>query len=110
MGSRTLPYECQHGTTIDYGDFGPCQDCSEHEGAPCPNFVDCERCEAEGREQRAIDREEAKRLIAEFQHRNESLHRHPDVGKKSCSYCDLVGMYALAALDQAGFDVVRRQP
>lgn len=23
MGSRTLPYECEHGVTLDWGDFGP---------------------------------------------------------------------------------------
>ena len=36
--------------------------------------------------------------IAEFQHRNESLHRHPDTGKSTCSYCDLVGHYAVRTI------------
>jgi hypothetical protein len=37
------------------------------------------------------------RLIAEFQHRNESLHRHP-VGGDSCDYCNIVGHYAVTTL------------
>lgn len=44
---RTMPTECEHGTTIDYGDFGPCQDCSEHDEGECPNFRDCEQCQAD---------------------------------------------------------------
>lgn len=44
---RTLPYECEHGTIIDWGDFGPCQDCNEHEGEPCPNYESCSQCDAE---------------------------------------------------------------
>lgn len=39
----------------------------------------------------------AAREIAEFQHRNESLHRHSNEGT-SCGYCDLVGHYAVMTL------------
>jgi hypothetical protein len=38
------------------------------------------------------------RLIAEFQHRNDSIHRHHDLAKPTCCYCDLVGHYAVATL------------
>lgn len=105
MGSRTLPTECQHGVVIDHGDFGPCQDCDDHDLGDCPNFVDCEQCSGETAQRRSDDRELAARVVAEFQHRNESLHRHHDLSKPTCSYCDLVGIYALAALDAAGFVV-----
>lgn len=58
------------------------------------------------------DTPDLKRLIAQFQHRNESLHRHPNEGV-TCDYCDLIGHYAvrvmannpdavLAALEAAG--------
>lgn len=40
MGSRTMPTECEHGRTIDWGDFGPDDD-SQPE--PCP---DCEAKQA----------------------------------------------------------------
>lgn len=46
MGSRVLPTECKHGTVLDWGDFGPCQDCDEHDGEPCPNLAVCPQCEA----------------------------------------------------------------
>lgn len=55
MGSRMLPTECKHGTVLDWGDFGPCQDCDEHDGEPCPNLAVCPQCEAErpyGRDRR----------------------------------------------------------
>jgi hypothetical protein len=38
------------------------------------------------------------RLIGEFQHRNDSIHRHHDLAKPICSYCDLVGHYAVTTL------------
>lgn len=44
---RTMPSECDHGVVLDWGDFGPCQDCSEHGGDACPNFSRCGACEAE---------------------------------------------------------------
>lgn len=48
---RTLPYECHHGSIIDYGDFGPHQNgcppsCFEP-GAQCPDHPTCEECERE---------------------------------------------------------------
>ena len=41
--------ECEHGVTIDWGHFGPCQDCEiDHPGEPnCPNFTTCEDCDAD---------------------------------------------------------------
>lgn len=47
MGSRMMPMECAHGWTVDWGDFGPCQDCDEHDGERCPNYTPCPQCEAE---------------------------------------------------------------
>lgn len=44
---RTLPYECKHGVVIAWNDFGPCQNCDEHEDEECPNFEDCPDCDAE---------------------------------------------------------------
>jgi hypothetical protein len=41
---RYMPTECQHGTVVDWGDFGPCQDCNKH-GDDCPNFADCKLCD-----------------------------------------------------------------
>ena len=46
MGSRTLPTECEHGVVVDFGDFGPCDDCNEHELGDCPNFQTCDECES----------------------------------------------------------------
>ena len=50
MGSRTMPTDCEHGVTIDYGDFGPCQDCdTDHDPMlpdVCPNFQRCAECDA----------------------------------------------------------------
>lgn len=57
MGSRRLPTECHHGTTVDWGDFGPCQDCSEHGwDGDCPNFTPCEQCEVEAQQARSEGR------------------------------------------------------
>ena len=42
--SRTMPVDCPHGVTIDWGDFGPCQDCCEHGDDDCPNLEDCPEC------------------------------------------------------------------
>lgn len=42
--SRDLPTECEHGVVVDWGHFGPCQDCAEHPGEDCPNFGTCEEC------------------------------------------------------------------
>lgn len=42
--SRTMPTECEHGEIVDWGDFGPCQDCDEHPDDDCPNFRDCRQC------------------------------------------------------------------
>lgn len=39
-----MPVDCQHGVTIDWGDFGPCQDCNDHPGESCPSLVDCPEC------------------------------------------------------------------
>lgn len=48
-------------------------------------------------------------VIAGFQHRNESMHRHHDLDKPTCSYCDLIGINAVASLEQAGYVIVERQ-
>lgn len=48
---RTLPIECKHGVTVDWGDFGPCQgECDVvHPGEfECPDVPGCPECEAEG--------------------------------------------------------------
>lgn len=66
MGSRTLPIECHHGTTVDYGDFGPCQDCAEHDWADCPNFVACEQCLAEEADARLKRIEDAVRVVGRY--------------------------------------------
>lgn len=49
---RYLPTECEHGVTIDWGDFGPCQDCStDHDDdSPCPNYPTCAECVSDGAE------------------------------------------------------------
>jgi hypothetical protein len=50
MGSRTLPTECHHGRTVDWGDFGPCQGyCYEngHPSSKCPDYEPCPDCERE---------------------------------------------------------------
>lgn len=45
---RTLPTECEHGTIVDWGDFGPCIDGCEREHPEyvddCPNFEVCPEC------------------------------------------------------------------
>lgn len=46
MGGRTLPTECEHGVTVDWGDFGPCQDCADHDWSEdCPNIESCPDCD-----------------------------------------------------------------
>ena len=42
---RMTPINCHHGFTVDWGDFGPCQDCDEHDDGACPNLRDCPDCE-----------------------------------------------------------------
>lgn len=47
---RTLPMECHHGTTVDWGDFGSCQGyCDEHghSSRDCPDVPGCEQCREE---------------------------------------------------------------
>lgn len=45
---RTHPTECRHGVVIDWGDFGPCQNCDEHPDTDdCPNLRDCLTCAEE---------------------------------------------------------------
>jgi hypothetical protein len=58
MGSRYLPTECEHGVTVDDGDFGPCQDCDEHGDDPCPNFHQCPKCDADRAAERAVEQAE----------------------------------------------------
>lgn len=53
---RTIPTDCAHGVTVDWGDFGPCQNCDEHPDEGCPNLVDCAACE--GDERRTLDDEQ----------------------------------------------------
>ena len=38
---RMMPINCRHGFTVDWGDFGHCQDCDEHDDGACPNLSDC---------------------------------------------------------------------
>ncbi|HEX2578651.1 MAG TPA: hypothetical protein VHK88_20070 [Aquihabitans sp.] len=55
--SRMMPYECEHGVTVDWGDFGPHQsdeDCRRDygrwpgDGAPCPTcYPTCPQCDAD---------------------------------------------------------------
>jgi hypothetical protein len=61
MGSRTMPMDCEHGVTVDWGDFGPCQDCAEHNWDDnCPNIVECPDCADDlARLQRQVDAERA---------------------------------------------------
>jgi hypothetical protein len=43
--SRTHPTDCEHGVTVDWGDFGPCRNCDDHPDTDdCPNLVDCPDC------------------------------------------------------------------
>lgn len=35
MGGRTMPYVCEHGRTIDWGDFGPDPDDGSVGAEPC---------------------------------------------------------------------------
>lgn len=46
---RMLPVDCEHGVTIDWGDFGPCQGlCEENHPEDlddCPDYERCEQCE-----------------------------------------------------------------
>lgn len=48
---RTLPVECHHGVTVDWGDFGYCQgDCERFHPenlADCPDLPGCDLCEQE---------------------------------------------------------------
>lgn len=48
---RYLPAECVHGTQLDWGDFGSCQEGCEEEGhspEDCPDTLPpCELCDAE---------------------------------------------------------------
>jgi len=58
----------------------------------------------------AEDQKPAVIAVAEFLHRNESLHMHEDIEKKEpCAYCWLRAKYAYAATQQAGFVIVRRE-
>lgn len=42
---RMLPMECEHGVTIDWGDFGPCQgNCEQVHPDDCPDFEHCAEC------------------------------------------------------------------
>lgn len=46
--SRTMPTECEHGTVIDWGDFGPYVDgcdLTHPDSDDCPNLADCPRCQ-----------------------------------------------------------------
>lgn len=45
-------------------------------------------------------RAEIERLIAELVHGNDSIHRHHDLDKPTCGYCDLVARYARIVLDR----------
>lgn len=49
-----MPVDCHHGRTIDWGDFGPCQNCAEHDWSDdCPNFEPCDLCAVEQAQGRA---------------------------------------------------------
>jgi hypothetical protein len=58
MGGRTMPTECAHGVTVDWGDFGPCQNCDEHGDELCPNVQRCWQCDEE-LEAQIVELEEA---------------------------------------------------
>lgn len=45
--SRMMPTECRHGFVVDWGDFGECQNCDEHDDGDCPNLAECPECWAE---------------------------------------------------------------
>lgn len=50
MGGRTLPTECSHGVTVDWGDFG----CDEYHDEGCSTCNPrCEQCDQEWVERRA---------------------------------------------------------
>ena len=44
--SRMMPTECLHGVIVDWGDFGPCQDCAVHDEWDCPNLATCPDCQS----------------------------------------------------------------
>jgi hypothetical protein len=48
--------------------------------------------------------------VAEFLHRNESIHMHEDVGEtEPCAYCWLRAGKAYAAFIRAGFSLAHRE-
>ena len=65
--SRTLPTDCPHAVTVDWGDFGPCLDCNVHGFGECPNLTDCSECAA-GRQRLTIEQhvERLELLYAEY--------------------------------------------
>jgi 8-oxo-dGTP diphosphatase len=52
-----------------------------------------------------IELTEPERLIAEFIHSNDSIHRHYDISLPSCGYCDLMGRYAWLAMTHHGYKI-----
>ena len=75
--SRTLPTDCPHGVTVDWGDFGPCQDCSDHGDDDCPNLTDCPDC-ATGRQRLTIEQhlERLELLYAEYRRQGAQLSKN----------------------------------
>lgn len=78
---RMMPVDCQHGVTIDWGDFGPCQDCDDHPGESCPNLVDCPECAKPARQvtpsQRLTLDQHIERLeMLRDEYRRQAIH-HP---------------------------------
>jgi hypothetical protein len=60
VGSRTLPTECEHGRTVDWGEFGPDLDDGSVGAEPCPE------CEAEVPDCVHCDLTEALALLADL--------------------------------------------
>jgi hypothetical protein len=50
--SRTMPTECKHSFVVDWGDFGPCQNCDIHADWECPNLANCPKCNTEAANKR----------------------------------------------------------
>jgi hypothetical protein len=50
--SRYMPTVCVHGVTVDWGDFGPCQNCDNHADWECPNLANCPKCNTEAAHKR----------------------------------------------------------
>ena len=57
MGSRTLPYDCKHGKTLDWGDFGPDPDDGQ------VGAQECLKCQAASEDIAVISRAQAEAMF-----------------------------------------------